>query len=163
MGARHGSRRHEWSRRGRRSVLCRDAPGRYLFALLDEGTEQIAYYTLFAAGDHDRERQATELETLRETREVPSNQYPLLVTFTDIDDPTTVQRVDPANLAVTFGPGFLLRRIMLEITDEKVSKDGVRKLLPWLSDYPEPPLLPKIDPKDFSFAALRRHGDFIRQ
>ncbi|MBX3581499.1 MAG: hypothetical protein KF810_06370 [Rhizobiaceae bacterium] len=139
------------------------APGQYLFALLDGGTEQIPYYTFFPVGDHDRERQATELETLFDVRRVPRDQYPLLVTFTDINDPTTVQRVDPDNLAATFGPGVSLRQITLEITDEKVMNGPVKTLLPWLSDYPEPPLMPKIDSKDFSFAALRRHGDFVRQ
>lgn len=115
------------------------APGKYLFALLDEGTEQIPYYTFFPAGDNDRERQATELETLRGVRRVPHDRLPMLVTFTDIDDPTTVQRVDPDNLAATFGPGVSIKRITLEITDEKVTKGRLKTVLPWMDG-------PKIDP-----------------
>ncbi|MBL8579332.1 MAG: hypothetical protein JNK47_19175 [Mesorhizobium sp.] len=115
------------------------APGRYLFALLDEGAEQIPYYTFFPAGDNDRERQATELETLRGVRHVPHDRLPLLVTFTDVNDPTTVQRVDPNNLAATFGAGFWLRRVMLEITDEKVTKGRLKTALPWMDGS-------KIDP-----------------
>ncbi|UVC19411.1 hypothetical protein [Mesorhizobium onobrychidis] len=87
------------------------APGRYLFPLLDNGTEQIPYYTFFPADDKDRERQAAALETMRGIRNVPHERYPLLVTFTDIADPTTVRKVDPADLAETFGPGVSLRRV----------------------------------------------------
>lgn len=74
---------------------------------------------------------AGRFETLRETREVPRNRYPLLVTFTDINDPTTVQRVDPKDLAATFGPGVSLKRITLEITDEKVTEGRVEAMLTW--------------------------------
>ena len=111
------------------------APGRYLFALLGNGAEQIPYYTFFPADDKDRERQATELETMRGTREVPRDRWPLLVTFTDIDDPASVLKVDPDNLAASFGPGVALKRITLEITDENVTKGKVETVLGWLDDY----------------------------
>ncbi|MEQ8448446.1 MAG: hypothetical protein RIB97_02055 [Nitratireductor sp.] len=65
--------------------------------------------------------------------EVPPERYPLLVTFTDIADPTTVKRVDPDDLAATFGPGVALKRITLEITDEAVTEGEVeKKVLGWL-------------------------------
>jgi hypothetical protein len=62
------------------------------------------------------------LEQIRQVRDVPRDKYPLLVTFTDIADPKTVTKVDPDNLAATFGPGVALKRITLEITDEKVTE-----------------------------------------
>jgi hypothetical protein len=58
---------------------------------------------------------------------VPPILYPLLVTFTDIADPKTVTRVDSANLAATFGPGYALTSITLEITDEPVTEGQVQK------------------------------------
>jgi hypothetical protein len=60
----------------------------------------------------------------------PEN-YPLLVTFTDTNDPKSVQRVDPANLAASFGVGVRLKRIVVEKTDEAVTV-GIRERLGWL-------------------------------
>ena len=40
--------------------------------------------------------------------------YPRLVRFRNIDDPKTVEEVDPANLAVSFGPGARLIRTPLK-------------------------------------------------
>ncbi|GAB1715791.1 MAG: hypothetical protein NTAFB05_08330 [Nitrobacter sp.] len=42
-------------------------------------------------------------ETLRERRELPRNLYPMLVTFTDINDPRTMREVNPDDLAAVFG------------------------------------------------------------
>ena len=65
------------------------------------------------------------------TLTVPKRHYPLLVTFTDINDPKTVQKVDPDDLAATFGPGVSLKRITLEITDEPVTEGKIEQLLGW--------------------------------
>ncbi len=68
--------------------------------------------------------------------EVAPADYPLLVTFRDMQDPTSVTRVDPANLAASFGPGVRLKRIVVEVTDDDVTS-GIEKRLP------------KPDPKGF--------------
>ncbi|MCB9709579.1 MAG: hypothetical protein H6749_00140 [Nitrospiraceae bacterium] len=107
---------------------------RYLFALLT--------YNAFLARDvfKDRiieavhapgERWAGALSRLRETRVIDPKQYPLLVTFTDLTDPTTVKKVDPENLAATLGPGVSLKRITLEITDEPVTEGKIEQVLGW--------------------------------
>lgn len=57
--------------------------------------------------------------------------YPLLVTFSDVNDPKTVVRVDPENLAASFGPGVKLRRIMVQITEDRMTT-GIEKRLAWL-------------------------------
>jgi len=103
------------------------------------------------------------LAKLRIRREMPKKLYPLLVTFADIDDPKTVRRVDPDDLAASFGPGVALKSISIEITGEKVTTGKVEQVLGWLGEYPETPVLPKIDPKDFSFEAKLRQGSFIRR
>ena len=69
--------------------------------------------------------------------------YPMLVTFGAPDDPTSVERVDPDDLAMTFGEGISLGRITVQITDEPVPT-GIEKRLEWLSEYPEPRLDPSI-------------------
>ena len=81
---------------------------------------------------------AERLETLREVRELSSDQYPMLVTFADINDPTTVRRVDPDNLAASFGPGVSLKRITFGITGEDVTDGRIRELLPWIGGCEEP-------------------------
>jgi hypothetical protein len=58
----------------------------------------------------------------------------MLVTFTDITDPKSVQRVDPANLAASFGPGVKLKRIVVETTSERVTT-GIQKRLGWLEGH----------------------------
>jgi hypothetical protein len=63
---------------------------------------------------------------------LPQKLYPRFLRFRDIKDPTTAELVDPDNLAKSFGPGFQLVRVTIEITDEAVTR-GIRKVLPWLS------------------------------
>ncbi|MCD2175680.1 hypothetical protein [Rhizobium sp. C4] len=66
---------------------------------------------------------------------LPRSQYPLLVTFDDINDPASVKRVDPANLEATFGPGYRLNGITLSLTKEPVTKGEVEKVLGWWCEY----------------------------
>ena len=75
---------------------------------------------------------AQAIQKVREIRELDPKDYPLLVTFTDITDPTTVKQVNPTNLAATFGPGVSLKRITLEITDEPVTEGKIEQVLPCL-------------------------------
>ena len=71
--------------------------------------------------------------------------YPIFVTFGDVDDPTSVELVDPDDLAATFGEGYALERITVQLTDEPVTT-GIKERLGWLgisfkrfekSDFPE--------------------------
>ena len=112
--------------------------GKYLFALLSEETRYLALRTF--ANDLGENALINEMgfaamAALGGTREVPRERYPLLVTFGDINDPTTVKRVDPDDLAASFGPGVSLKRITLTITDERVTAGEVEKRLGWLGEY----------------------------
>jgi hypothetical protein len=60
--------------------------------------------------------------------------YPPLVTFADITIPSSVSEVKPEDLAATFGSGYSLRSITLEITDEEVTKGRVGKVLAFISE-----------------------------
>jgi len=55
--------------------------------------------------------------------------YPMLVTFGDLDDPASVERVDPDDLAAIFGEGVALKRITVQLTDDPVTT-GTRMRLP---------------------------------
>ena len=115
-----------------------ELPGsRYLFALLDGGPPDSGPQTNALNIFQDQlprkglERFAV-LSTSRFKTEIPRSHYPLLVTFTDLTDPTTVKVVDPDNLAATFGPGVSLKRLTLEITDEPVTEGKIESVLGWL-------------------------------
>jgi hypothetical protein len=59
---------------------------------------------------------------------------PDLVTFSDINDPKTVRRVNPDNLAETLGKDVQWHRMTIEITSDPVSS-GLEERLRWLSGY----------------------------
>ena len=106
-----------------------------LFALIGEDTKYVAQYTLHEELGEDRadyERLLPKIEKFRGTSDVPTDHYPLLVTFGDINDPKTVEQVDPSNLEAAFGPGVSLKRITLEITDETVTEGSAERVLGWL-------------------------------
>ncbi len=110
------------------AVVLEVSPGRYLFVLLNDLPDAT---TVFFPGLWHGDA-APLLPDLRETRQLKPEQYPLLVTFDDINDPASVRRVDPNNLSATFGPGFRLNAITLSITDEPVTEGVVEKVLEWL-------------------------------
>lgn len=83
------------------AVVLEVAPGKYLFALLKDLPSP---FKVFFPGEAPVEV-ASRMERLRASRTLPSDLYPLLVTFTDINDPASVRRVDPADLDATFGCG----------------------------------------------------------
>lgn len=116
--------------------------GRYLFTLLQGYTEWTAYTAFFPELEGKamlKEEMFPYLDLMvastGQTRDVPRKHYPLLVTFGDINDPASVRRVSPGDLAATFGPGYRLNAITLAITDEPVTEGRVQKVLGWLCDY----------------------------
>lgn len=59
---------------------------------------------------------------------------PLLVRFREINDPTTVELVDPRDLAASFGAGIKLKQVVVETTNKPVTT-GIERSLGWLPDY----------------------------
>lgn len=85
--------------------------------------------------------------------ELPRKEWPLMVRFRDVNDPTSVERVDPDTLGV--------KRVLLETTSEDVTM-GIEKRLRWLREAWR-----SLDHRggiDFSgntsFAKQIKHGDF---
>jgi hypothetical protein len=98
--------------------------GQTLFALLtgdggnvDHAGDEMA--SMFKQLDSDMIQLWPDPPALRAP--IIRHPLPMLVTFTDITDPKSVQRVDPANLAASFGPGVKLKRIVVETTSERVT------------------------------------------
>ena len=113
--------------------------GKYLFALIG-GAERQAL-RVFHEGRFPRDTDGLapiirKVAAQRHgvSRRVRPEAMPLLISFTDISDPMTVARVDPDNLAATFGPGYALKLATLEITDEPLTEGEVERILPWFSN-----------------------------
>ncbi|MBY5518472.1 hypothetical protein [Rhizobium leguminosarum] len=122
------------------AVTLEVAPNKYLFALVDDAATELAV-TLFASpplrsGHRDEyARSLDRIQLTAEAKRLTAKQYPRLVTFTDINDPTTVQDVKPSELEEFFGPGVSLNSITLSLTPEPMTDGRVDAALPWLCDY----------------------------
>jgi hypothetical protein len=60
-----------------------------------------------------------------------SSCIPMLVKFRDLSDPTSVELVNPSNLAASFGPGVKLLEATIAVTHDPVTH-GIVTALPWL-------------------------------
>lgn len=72
-----------------------------------------------------------QLSRRRDIVKIPVAGLPMLVRFRDINDPTTLEQVNPDDLAASFGPGIKLRGATIAITDEPVTV-GIEEKLSWL-------------------------------
>ncbi|MBX9660899.1 MAG: hypothetical protein K2X00_20275 [Nitrospiraceae bacterium] len=63
--------------------------------------------------------------------DLPKTLYPLIVTFTDLREPKTVEAIKPDKFSEKLGSGVNLKRITVEVTDEPITT-GIEKRLPWL-------------------------------
>ncbi|MCW2319207.1 hypothetical protein M2322_004776 [Rhodoblastus acidophilus] len=114
---------------------------------------------------------ARDLAKIKTPIDVSPGEIPLLVRFRDINDPATVERVDPANFAASFGPSVKLVRATIEITNDPVTT-SIEKRLWWLRHVaneratliPNPPRLLKdttpvqlVAPSNFTTSNL---GEF---
>lgn len=61
--------------------------------------------------------------------------YPLLVRFANLDDPKSVQRIDPDNMAASYGPGVRLRGITVERTTDPRGPNLILERLKWLKSH----------------------------
>ncbi len=86
---------------------------------------------VFGPGEWQEERRA--LRAIRPSIVLPASEYPLLGRFRDLSDPASFEVVDPGNLAASFGPGFVLKQIMLSVTDQPPTS-GIEARLGWLPE-----------------------------
>jgi len=72
------------------------------------------------------------VRTVREEVDLEADMYPPLVRFRDLNDPATVEFVDSHDMASAFGPGVVLERCSVQLTDER-PRPQIRSTLPWLA------------------------------
>lgn len=160
----------------RGEAVAVDLPGGTLFALLRYADMNVDYASGVVPGHVQKYPQPSfpvtknwkEIDrAIRDTKpvfELYPDEYPLLVRFSDINSPATVEEVNSANLAGIFGPGVRLNRITIAVTEDDVT-EGIDKRLGWLGPVgrergtliPNPPRLMKdtspvqrVSPGDFS-------------
>ena len=115
-----------------------DLPGGPIFALLtirgDSGpllfnvvTDALNPLPTKTPSTEDYMRQTNELAAMSEgarTAELPRDNWPMMIRFRNLNDPRTLERVDPATIGV--------KRITLTVTKEPVTV-GIEKRLGWLN------------------------------
>ena len=102
---------------------------RYLFALLGKPDT----FAVLAPSEAPLQA-ASRLAKLRGAHPIPKSEYPMFVTFTDTQNPMSVKEVKPETMSDTLGPGFALKSITLEITDEPVTDGKIELVAPWLKE-----------------------------
>ncbi|MEM7067784.1 MAG: hypothetical protein AAF478_02790 [Pseudomonadota bacterium] len=139
--------------------------GRYVFALL-KNAKTLAFKSVI-----QKKRANPAPEELNEIRNsigrvfpIAPSDYPLLVTFEDINDPASVMQVDPNDLSVSFGPDITLKSITLEIAEEPVTEDVIETVLEWLGMYPETGLCKlRKNLNPIPLCRQIKNGSFIRR
>jgi hypothetical protein len=94
-------------------------------ALLPKGAN-LSQLPLRAFGvlDQGNSKEATEIRHLQHSArsaDIPIEELPMLVRFRDINDRRSMGEVDPHDLSSAFGPGVVLTRATLEITNDPVT------------------------------------------
>ncbi len=109
--------------------------GRYLFADVDKSITAL-FRAADQAGFMDTGDRWRDLRKLTRSRgviwDVPEYFIPPLLTFRDQSDITTAELVDPHDLAATFGPGYELLSMTVQVTDEPTTE---RQLAPLFSEW----------------------------
>jgi hypothetical protein len=143
--------------------------GRYIFALLagpaDKHSMQNMISRMFDYPEYpspvksiklvDRFAEANDSKPLIV---IKREDYPMLVTFGDINDPKSVREVDLGSV----------RRMTVQIVDDdEPLTEGIERQLTWLSQFPEPPLeerqptAPAPNVGEGPLAQQIKHGAFI--
>jgi hypothetical protein len=72
------------------------------------------------------------LESHKPAADAPLERLPMLARLRNPRDPATAERVDPSNLAATFGAGVRLIRVTAQITDDPLAAPTIEDRLPWI-------------------------------
>ena len=149
-------RARDWSLRGE-AVAVDLSGGQTLFALMTTRRYDlliVSMRTLDPAFRNDIVESAARIANgagIRSPAEINRSDYPWLVSFRDNRDPASVVPVDPEELYLRLGAGVSLRRILVAVTDDRVTA-LIRRRLPWIVTHrgtlkPNPPRLMN-DPSD---------------
>jgi hypothetical protein len=69
---------------------------------------------------------------------VPISNMPLMVKFGDLNDAGSIQPVNPADLAASFGGAVKTISVKIEKTSAPIVPSQIEQILPWMSDKKDP-------------------------
>jgi hypothetical protein len=72
-----------------------------------------------------------KMGNLKARAEIPPSRLPMMVRFRNLDDPKSVERVNPSDLSASFGLNTRLLRVTIETTRDGVTS-GIETRLKWL-------------------------------
>jgi hypothetical protein len=72
------------------------------------------------------------LESRKPVADAPLVNLPMLARLRNPQNPATAERVNPTDLAATFGAGVRLVRVTAQITDDPLSPPTIENKLPWI-------------------------------
>lgn len=146
------------------------APGKVLFALnlYDVFALPIGVARKLGIDHTQKVALFEEMKSMPDPVNLDIRDYPVLITFEDLDDPSTVQLVNPHNIAATFGPGYDLKAISTLATHKPVSRGAIAGFSRWMlqSNAPFNPRYQQKQPTDpnignFNRSVLSRHLDCV--
>lgn len=110
--------------------------GRYLFALSLYGIFDVphAYEEHFGLDENTNHFSDLFPKIARSDDEIEMFPFhmPILITFDDIDDPSTIRQINPAFLASEFGKGYKLKRFDVAVTDAPVTYGRIAQISDWM-------------------------------
>ena len=124
------------SQRGE-AVVVELGENKYLFALLGGGGGHAGsvYRKVFPderAGQSSIKWYEHSLRG-RGAIEIPRPSYPRLVHFEDINEPVSIKKVNPERFSDSFGSGYQLKSITLEMVNQPVTYGRVEETLSWIN------------------------------
>ncbi|UVO35304.1 hypothetical protein KUL72_28195 [Bradyrhizobium arachidis] len=104
----------------------------------DGGPSESLWSELYGAQQTgaDLLEKISALSTKRGSHEIRPDDLPDLLTFADINVPSSVMEVDRHNLPASLGQNVSWANVALEVTNEPITK-SINSNLPWLQEYRE--------------------------
>lgn len=133
--------------------------GRNLVAVLDPRPSRgsMAYMLPFKAFKIPfAVERARDLGGLQGERRLEQKDWPAFVTFRNVGDPSSVESVDPKDLAKTLGDGVRIESVIVAITQEPVTHN-LAQSLPWLTAELNPQEILALSTRQISRGAFVRN------
>lgn len=133
--------KRDWGVRGQ-AVAVDLSNGRTVFALLSTqakhgdlaGLSMTALDPMFGNDMVASARRISSGQGVSHPVEISRDDYPIFVTFRDIDNPASVERINADDLAASFGTGYTIRRVVVHTTDDPVTT-GIEQRFEWWGNY----------------------------
>jgi hypothetical protein len=93
---------------------------------------QIFTFDKWGGSNEDYSAYLRRLQSRKPVADAPLKSLPMLARFRNPQDPATAERVDPSNLAATFGTGVHLVRVTAQITNDPPAEPSIENKLPWI-------------------------------